>query len=139
MKPTIITAERFGNPGKGYLSMVQAGGLFPGPIKRLFYIYDLQAGNVRGGHAHRTVTQMFCVVSGRAVFSTMRRDAGKTMPEARTLHTPEQWLLVPPLTWLEISITEKGTVIICLCDQGYEEEEYIRSFEGWLIATEVPR
>src|SRR6266516_1665305 len=49
---------------RDYLTFVEAGRHVPFQIQRVYYLYDVPGGAERGGHAHRSLEQVFIALSG---------------------------------------------------------------------------
>ena len=50
--------------GRGSLSFIQPGPLLPFEIRRVYYLYDVPQGQVRGAHGHRHLEQLMVAVAG---------------------------------------------------------------------------
>ena len=50
---------------RGNLTFIEQKKHIPFEIKRVYYLYDVPAGESRGGHAHRTLEQFIIAASGR--------------------------------------------------------------------------
>ena len=83
---------------RGNLSVVEGGMLIPFDIKRLYYLYDVPGGTMRGGHAHRKLRQLIIAASGSFDVSL---DDGHSRKKF-TLNRSYQGLYVPTMTWREI-------------------------------------
>src|SRR3954470_16473578 len=84
---------------RGHLVAVTAGVEVPFDIKRVFWIFGNTAGLPRAGHASSTTTELLVTVAG-SCRATIDGPAGS---HAVTLDRPDDSLLVPPMTWLELS------------------------------------
>src|SRR5690349_16544991 len=60
---------------RGNLTFVEGRRHLPFPIERVYYLYDVPSGAVRGGHAHKELQQVLIALSGS--FDVMV-DNGKT-------------------------------------------------------------
>ena len=54
--PCLIDIPRH-KDARGNLSVIDDQSCLPFELKRIFYIYDIPAGTVRGGHAHYKLSQ----------------------------------------------------------------------------------
>ena len=43
---------------QGNISVVEGGRTVPFSVKRVYYLYDVPGGESRGGHAHKTLSQL---------------------------------------------------------------------------------
>ena len=94
----------------------------PFSIKRFFTIYDVPAGQTRGGHAHRTQHQFVVMLAGRCTVD-IDEGAGKF---AEHLDSPIQGLYVPPLIWIALKDFTPGAVCLVLTSAHFDEADYIR-------------
>ena len=59
----IIELPKMTDP-RGNLTFIEGQKNIPFPIKRVFYIYDVPAGESRGAHAHHKLQQFLICISG---------------------------------------------------------------------------
>ena len=113
---------------RGNLSFVTEGDILPFSIRNVFYIYDFPSEAKRGGHAHHQLEQLLIAVSGS--FDVLVNDGYEQ--KKITLNKPNQGLYIPPLVWREMENFSSGSVCLVLSSMPYDENEYIRDFEGFL-------
>lgn len=112
----------------GSLSIVEGGTTIPFEIKRVYYLYDLGSGSIRGSHAHRSLRQLFIAMSGS--FEVTLHNGAE---ESRyTLNNPDLGLLVPEMTWRSVGNFSSGAVCCVLASDHYFEGDYIREFDEFL-------
>jgi dTDP-4-dehydrorhamnose 3,5-epimerase-like enzyme len=112
----------------GDLTVLEGGHLVPFNISRVFTV-RASKGSVRGGHAHRKCSQfMVCVIGSIKVLC----DDGERK-KTYILDNPSIGLNVQPGVWAEQKYLEENTTLIVLCDRPYEEEDYIRNYEDFVI------
>lgn len=120
--------------GRGRLVAVEAGEPhLPFEIRRVYYIYGVPAGQVRGLHAHRKLQQLMVAVSGGL---DVILDDGRRRRRIR-LDDPTTALLVPPMTWREMRDFAPGTVCLVLASAPYDESDYIRTYESFRAEAAV--
>jgi hypothetical protein len=99
-----------------------AGDIVPFEIARVYYLYDVVGGAVRGGHAHRELEQFMVAAMGGFTVSlwdgARRRDV--------QLSRAYQGLYVPPAIWTDLVNFTSGAVSVVLASHVYEEADYIR-------------
>ena len=61
--PKIVKLPRIHDP-RGNLTVAQGGVEVPFDIKRAYWIYDVPAGEERGGHSHHAMSQLLVAVGG---------------------------------------------------------------------------
>ena len=85
-------------------------------------------GSVRGMHAHKQCTQFLMCTSGAA--EVVCDDGDRSM--RTVLDSPRAGLLIPSGIWSTQSYIKKNTVLSVLCDQYYQESDYIRNYDEFL-------
>ncbi len=113
---------------RGNLSFIESHRHVPFEIQRVFYLYDVPGGETRAGHALKTCEQFLIAVSGSFVVVI---DDGFTRQEY-LLNRAYEGLLIPPLFWRELKNFSSGSVCLVLASQPYEEDNYIRDYQGFL-------
>ena len=111
----------------GNITIVEGNENVPFDVKRIYYLYDIPGGEDRGGHAHKELRQLIVAASGS--FNILLDD-GKNK-KIVTLNRPDYGLLVVPGIWRELMEFSSGSVCLVLASQGYEEEDYIRSYDDF--------
>ena len=117
----ILEFRRIANP-RGNLTPIEGSQDVPFDIKRVYYLYDVPGGEVRGGHAHRHIEQVIIAASGS--FDVVLDDGIK---RARfMLNRSYYGLYVPTMVWRELENFSSGSVCLVLASDHYEEADYIR-------------
>ncbi|UCD00306.1 MAG: WxcM-like domain-containing protein [Phycisphaerales bacterium] len=109
---------------RGNLTFIEACCHIPFNIKRVYYLYDVPGGALRGGHAHRHLQQFVIAASGSF---TVRTDNGFEK-EDFYLNRSYYGLYVPTMTWREIDNFSSGSVCLVLASEHYDQEDYIRDY-----------
>lgn len=119
----IISLPKFGDR-RGFLTPIEADGIEPFTLKRIFYLYDIPGGADRGGHAHKECHQLIVSVLGS--FEVTIND-GK---EAKTfrLDRANNGLYIPPTIWASLVNFSSGAICLVLASELFQEEDYIRDF-----------
>ena len=122
----IIEFRRIANPA-GNLTPIEGGTDVPFDIKRVYYLYDVPGGEVRGGHAHRNIEQVIVAASGS--FDVVLDDGLK---RARfMLNRSYYGLYVPTMVWRELENFSSGSVCLVLASDHYHEDDYIRDLHDF--------
>jgi len=114
---------------KGNLTVAENGKNIPFDTRRVYYLYDVPAGEARGGHAHRELRQLIVAASGS--FNVILFD-GK-VKRTVTLNRPFYGLLVVPGIWRELDDFSSGSVCLVMASREYDEKDYIRDYQEYLI------
>lgn len=112
----------------GSLSFFEAEKHIPFPIRRVYYIYDVQSGARRGFHAHKNLKQVLFCIHGSC---KLLLDDGK---EQQTVHltSPSEGVLLEGVIWREMYDFSDGAVLAVLASEYYDEADYIRNYEDFL-------
>lgn len=113
---------------RGSLVAVEAEKIVPFAIKRVYYIFGIRKGVVRGFHAHRNLKQMAVCVTGKC---RIILDDGKIREEA-WLDSPTKCLLIGDLVWREMHDFSEDCVLLVLASEHYDESDYIRNYYEFL-------
>ena len=96
----------------------------PFHISRVFNV-RADKDSIRGRHAHIECTQLLVCTNGSIeVFC----DDGETQ-SIYILNKPYMGLLILPGVWVEQKYLENSSILTVLCDQPFNEEEYIRNYD----------
>ena len=99
-----------------------ASDLVPFEIERVFYLYDVVGGAVRGGHAHKVLEQFIVAVMGGFTVSLWDGERRRDVELNRAYHG----LYVPPPIWTDLVNFSSGAVSVVLTSHHFEEADYIR-------------
>ena len=102
--------------------------VIPFSIKRVFNV-RAQKGNIRGRHAHRQCSQLLICTNGSI---EVKCDDGSTN-ELYVLDKPNFGLVIAPGVWAEQRYMENNTILTVLCDRPFEEVDYLRNYEDFII------
>lgn len=108
------------------------GGTLPFEIRRLYYLYDVPADSVRGGHAHFSLQQYVIALAGSF---DMIMDDGHQRKRFR-LNDARQATYVPPMVWHELENFSPGSICLVLASDVYDESDYLRDYADFLRAVE---
>ena len=119
--------------GRGNLSVVEKETL-PYAIKRVYYLYDVPSNSTRGGHAHKELQQCLIALSGSFIVVV---EDGKERKEI-LLNRPDRGLLIPNGIWRELIEFSAGAVCLSLVSAEYDEADYIREYEEYMLYKNNP-
>lgn len=126
-RPHIIKLPIISNP-KGNLTFIEATRHIPFEVKRVYYLYDIPGGEVRGGHAHKTLSQLIIAASGS--FDIVLDDGYER--QRFFLNRSYYGLYIPPMTWRELENFSSGSVCFVLASDFYDEADYYRDYAEFL-------
>jgi hypothetical protein len=110
---------------RGNLSFIEGNGHIPFAIKRAYWIYDVPGGEVRGGHAYKTLNEFIVAVSGS--FDVVLDD-GKER-RVYSLNRSYYGLHVPKMIWRHMENFSTNSLALIVADQLYNADEYIRDYD----------
>lgn len=112
----IIELPTFGDE-RGTLTVLEK--CLPFEIKRVYWMYDLNAQK-RGGHRHIKTAQAAVCVSGACTF----RIVGPSGESQFRLDSPKQCLLLPPEDWHELLDFAPETIVLVLASEHFDKNDY---------------
>jgi hypothetical protein len=113
---------------RGKLSFIEGGQHVPFDIARVYFLYDVPAAAVRGGHAHKELKQFIIAVAGSF---DVRLDTGRFRRVVQ-LNRPNIGLLISSKIWREIDNFSSGGICLVLASLPYDETDYYREYETFL-------
>lgn len=128
MKINLIPLQKHGDD-RGSLVALEEENNIPFSIKRVYYIFDTKEGVRRGFHAHKKLKQVAIAVKGSC---RILLDDGTERIEV-VLDNPSQGLLIESYIWREMYNFSSDCVLMILADSHYDEKDYIRDYDDFLI------
>ena len=110
----------------GTLGVYERGKQVPFDIRRVFTV-SANKDDVRGDHAHKKCTQLLVCISGQIRVGC---DDGSVVTQY-LLDNMSMGLLVPPGIWASVEYLESPSVLMVLCDRGYEVDDYMRDYNDF--------
>lgn len=107
---------------RGKLCVIEQDNGFPFSIKRVYYLFDVPSGSMRGGHAHLALQQVLIAISGSMVVEVITHRG----TQSYRLDRPDQGLFIGPYVWREIHSFSSNAVCLVLASMAYSEADYIR-------------
>lgn len=123
----IISLKKIVDP-RGNLTVVEQCKDVHFEIKRAYWVYDVPAGESRGGHAHKALHQLLVAMSGSF---TVNLDDGEHKA-SYLLNHPWEGLLIEPGIWRTLDDFSSGAVCMVLADELYDENDYIYDYQDFL-------
>ena len=113
---------------RGNLTVAQALTDVPFAIKRAYWVYDVPAGECRGGHAHKLCKEVLIALSGSFHVTVDNGEEQKTV----LLNHPYQGLLIDTDVWRTLDDFSSGAVCLVLASEPFDENDYIREYDDFL-------
>ncbi|WP_284653601.1 sugar 3,4-ketoisomerase [Flavobacterium terrisoli] len=114
---------------RGNLSVIE-GNVIPFAMKRVYYLYDVPSGAERGGHSHKEQQEFLVALSGS--FDVVLTDGQQK--KTVTLNKPNEGLLIPNGIWRELENFSSGSVCLVIASDVFEEADYIRDYNAFLLS-----
>jgi hypothetical protein len=121
----LITFRKILDP-RGNLTPVEQTEDVPFPIRRAYWIYDVPGGAARGGHAYRTLEELFIALSGSFDLTV---DDGLGSTVRQTLNRSYYGVYLPAMTWRRLENFSTNAVCLILASQPYDEGDYLRDYQ----------
>lgn len=119
----------------GKLAVAEKFSGLPFNPKRMFFLYDVPSGAIRGGHSHFEEQQFIIPVTG--AFRVILDD-GRERKEF-FLVRPDKGLYIPSGIWRELDSFTSGAVCVVLSSINFREEDYVRDYSRFLELTQSKR
>jgi hypothetical protein len=127
MKTEMMTLPKYEDP-RGNLSFLEGDNHIPFKIERVYWIYDVPGGQVRGGHAFKEQREFIIALSGS--FDVVVDD-GKNK-KVYSLNRSYYGLYIPFGLWRQMENFSTNSLAVVLSSTKYEESDYIRDYDLFL-------
>ncbi|HKB88293.1 MAG TPA: FdtA/QdtA family cupin domain-containing protein [Patescibacteria group bacterium] len=121
----LITAPLMSTDGS--LCQLQSPDV-PFDIKRVYYIFGVSVGAVRGAHTHKETIQVLFCIQGSIIIVL---DDGKKK-EKVLLNKSNIGVLLEPGVWHEMQGFKKDTILLVLASERHDPQDYVRSYDDFL-------
>ena len=120
----IMNISKINDP-RGNLSFIESGRPVPFAIRRVYWMYDVPGGEVRGGHAYKELQEFFVALSGS--FDVVLNDGQNT--KVVPLNRSYFGLWLPNMIWRRLENFSTNAVCLILASMPYTEDDYFRNFK----------
>ncbi len=131
-EPKIIELPKYSDP-RGNLSFIEEDSQIPFKIERVYWIYDVPGGQVRGGHAFKEQQELIVALSGsfdvvidngndKTIFSLNRSYIG---------------LYVPSGLWRQMENFSTNSLAMVVSSTSFTEDDYIRDYDEFLQTKSI--
>lgn len=109
----------------GNMSIADGINELPFKVDRVFWIYDIPAGESRGAHAHHNCHQFIIAASGSF---EVEADDGKEK-KIFYLNRPFYGLHIPPGIWAHELNFSAGAICLVLTSHPFDDDDYIKEYD----------
>lgn len=112
---------------RGNLSFFEDGSQIPFEISRVYWIYDVPGGEIRGGHAYRQNEEFIVALSGS--FDVVISDGMQS--KVYHLNRSYKGIYIPKECWRELENFSTNSVAFIASSTLYDEADYIRDYDEY--------
>ena len=131
MKPELIELPKYLDL-RGNLSFVEEDTQLPFKIKRVYWIYDVPGGEIRGGHAFKETQELIIALSGS--FDVVLNDGKQEYKYA--LNRSYHGVLVPKMMWRTLQNFSTNSLAVIISSTDYDANDYLRDFNEFKKLTQ---
>ena len=131
MKPELIELPKYLDI-RGNLSFVEEDTQLPFKIKRVYWIYDVPGGEIRGGHAFKETQELIIALSGS--FDVVLNDGEQEYKY--TLNRSYHGVLVPKMIWRKLQNFSTNSLAVIISSTEYDADDYLRDFNEFKKLTQ---
>lgn len=113
---------------RGHLVVLEVKKDIPFDVKRVFYIYGSDSNAIRGQHANKK--SQFVLINVAGTSKVKIRD-GEGNEAIFCLNRPHTGIYLPEMIWKEMYDFSEDSVLLCLSNEYYDPEEYIRNYRNF--------
>ncbi len=113
---------------RGNLTFIEQNNHIPFEIKRVYWIYDVPGGEIRGGHAFKEQQELIVALSGS--FDVVVEDGN----QKQTLYLNRSYygLYIPNGLWREMNNFSTNSLAMVLSSTFYNKDDYMRDYKNYL-------
>lgn len=116
---------------RGNLTFLEGEKHIPFKIKRCYWIYDVPGGQVRGGHAYKTLHEFIISLSGS--FDVVLEDGKES--KTYSLNRSYFGLYVPNMLWRSLKNFSTNALCLILASDNYSKDDYLRNYQEFKKLT----
>ncbi|TFV97235.1 WxcM-like domain-containing protein [Algoriphagus kandeliae] len=124
----IIEFPKISDP-RGTLTFLQYPNQIPFEINRVFWTYDVPGGEIRGGHAYKSQSEVIIALSGSFDVVVMDKLGNKIK---YTLNRSYYGLYIPPQNWRHMENFSTNALSLHISNKKFDESEYIRDISVFM-------
>ena len=112
---------------RGNLSFIEESRHIPFVIQRVYWIYDVPGGEIRGSHAYHQQQEFIVALSGS--FDVVLHDGEEE--HVFSLNRSYYGVYVPQMTWRRLENFSTNALCLVFSSGPYHEREYIIDFDDF--------
>jgi dTDP-4-dehydrorhamnose 3,5-epimerase-like enzyme len=124
--PHIINLPKI-EDNRGNLTFIEEENHIPFIIKRVYWIYDVPGGQIRGGHAFKKQNELIVALSGS--FDVLVDDGNQK--HVFSLNRSYYGLYIPSGLWREMNNFSTNSLAMVLSSTLYNEDDYVRDYKNY--------
>nr|WP_321409424.1 FdtA/QdtA family cupin domain-containing protein [uncultured Carboxylicivirga sp.] len=124
MEPSLINLPKHLDE-RGNLSFIEEDSHLPFQIQRIYWIYDVPGGEVRGGHAFKKNEELIVALSGS--FDVVLHDGEREY--IFHLNRSYNGVYIPKMIWRSLKNFSTNSLALVAASEKFDEGDYIRNFE----------
>lgn len=109
---------------RGNLSFYESNKFIPFEIKRVYWIYDVPGGEIRGSHAFKKQNEFIVALSGS--FDLILNDGDKDIKYS--LNRSYYGVYIPKMYWRRLENFSTNSLALIVSDCLFDEADYIRDY-----------
>ena len=115
---------------RGNLSFLEENNHLPFGIKRIYWIYDVPGGEIRGGHSYKANQEFIIALSGS--FDVVLDD-GKNK-KTYSLNRSYYGIYVPSGIWRFMENFSTNSLCFIVASTDFSEDDYERDYDAFIIS-----
>lgn len=112
---------------RGNLTFIQEYDHLPFKIERVYWIYDVPGGEIRGGHAYRELYEIIIALSGS--FDVVVNDGESE--KVYSLNRSYYGLYVPKMIWRRLENFSTNSLALIVANNPFDKGDYIRDYDTY--------
>ncbi len=122
----LIALPKISDP-RGNLTFIQFPQQVPFEVKRVFWIYNVPSGDLRGGHAYKTQKEVIIALTGS--FDVVVKGKNGEIKKF-SLNRGDVGVYIPEMTWRHLENFSTNAVSLHISSSSFDENDYIRDIES---------
>jgi hypothetical protein len=113
---------------RGNLSFIEEEKHIPFMINRVYWIYDVPGGEIRGSHAFKESEEFIVAISGS--FDIILNYGIEEVKYS--MNRSYYGLYIPKMTWRRLENFSTNSLALILSSTAFDEGDYIRNYQDFM-------